>query len=668
MGPFGNLLVLSALFAAASGLVLGVVGASRGHAGAIRWSRRLVVGFALLLIAANVAMEVALLQPDFSVDYVAHVGSRTAPTWVRIVSLWSSLEGSILFWGAMLGVYALAAVRTLRKHPAEEGWGLSVLHLCGTFFALVIAGPANPFGTVSPVPTDGPGPNPLLQNHILMVVHPPLLYSGYTGMVVPFALAVAALFTGRLGPAMLQSLRVWLLIPWILLTAGIVMGAWWAYEVLGWGGYWGWDPVENAPLLPWLTATAAIHGVMVIEKRNVLRGWTISLVVVTFLLTILGTFMTRSGVFNSVHAFAQSDIGPTFLTFLGFCLVGSIVLLSLRLGKLGPESQVEHAGSREGIIVVSNMVLILIMLTVLLGTVFPLVTEAIKGVQISVGEPYFNRMTIPMAVALLFLMGIGPALPWGRVSLSEARSRLQPPLIGAVALLALGLILGARQGWLLVELACAGFALQVTFAEAVRPSIARLRAGHGLGSALRVQLDGGRRRLGAYIAHFGLLLTMIAVGVSSTGKIEKDATLTTGQSIHLGAYQLTYLGAVAVQESNREALVAKVAVTRDGVPQENMEPRMNYYMTQREPVGTPVVRTGFREDLYLSAMSINLEGGTLGLRAFVNPMVGWIWIGAAIIALGALLAAFPRRAAATASARSRSSAVSLPIGVSAQQG
>jgi cytochrome c-type biogenesis protein CcmF len=592
-------------------------------------------------------MEAALLQPDFSVSYVAHVGSRTAPTWVRMVSLWSSLEGSILFWGAMLGIYVLAAVRTLRQHAREEAWGLGVLLSCATFFALLIAGPANPFGVVSPVPADGPGPNPLLQNHLLMVVHPPLLYSGYVGMVVPFSLAIAALLAGRLGPAFLKSLRLWILIPWMFLSAGIVMGAWWAYEVLGWGGYWGWDPVENAPLLPWLTATAALHAVLVVERRELLRGWTVSLMVVTYLLTILGTFMTRSGVFNSVHAFAQSDIGPTFLVFLGICLIFSVVLLSLRLGTLGADASIDRAVSREGMVVVGNLVLILIMLTVLLGTVFPLITEAVRGTQISVGEPYFNGMTVPMAVALLFLMGVGPALPWGRVSQKEAWARLVLPFAGALIAMLIGLFLGARSAWLLAALFCGGFSMEVTLAAIFRPMAVRLQKGRGIAAALRAEFGGGRRRLGGYLAHAGIIVLLAGVAVSSTGKQQKEVSLSTGQSAQLGRYQLTFTGTETLRESNRESVVATVAVTRDGIPDGVLRPRMNYYFTQREPVGTPAVRSGLREDLYLSAMNIDPDTGRLGLRAFVNPMVIWIWIGTGIVLLGALLAAWPRRSAAS---------------------
>src|SRR5690606_21422921 len=329
IGLLGRSLVLLSLLAASAGTVLAFAGALRRDPAVLAWARRLAFVFALGMLGANLAMEAGLLAHDFSIQYVAQVGSRSSPTWVTIVSLWSALEGSILFWGVVLGGYVAWAVWWTRdRHPEVTPWMLVSLLACCVFFAFLIAGPAHPFAEVPNPPADGPGPNALLQNHTLMVLHPPMLYLGYVGMTVPFALACGGLVAGRLGPELLRSLRVSLLVSWVFLTIGIVLGGWWAYEVLGWGGYWAWDPVENASLLPWLTATAALHSILVVERKGILKGWTLTLILATFLLTILGTFMTRSGVFNSVHAFTQSDIGPTFLVFLGIGLLASIFLLA----------------------------------------------------------------------------------------------------------------------------------------------------------------------------------------------------------------------------------------------------------------------------------------------------------------------------------------------------
>jgi cytochrome c-type biogenesis protein CcmF len=452
-------------------------------------------------------------------------------------------------------------------------------------------------------------------------------------------------------------------VTWLFQSTGILLGAGWAYAVLGWGGYWGWDPVENAPLLPWLTMTAALHAALVVERRELLRGWTVSLVLVTYLLTILGTFMTRSGIFNSVHAFAQSDIGPTFLVFLASCLIFSVVLLSARLGRLGTEASIDRSVGREGSIVLGNLVLVMIMITVLLGTVFPLITEAVRGVQISVGEPYFNKMTVPLAVALLFLMGVGPALPWGRASAADIRVRVLFPVIGGAVVTLVALMFGARHGWLLASLFCGGYALQVTLVSMFQPFFVRLSKGRGFAAALRTELGAGRRRFGGYLAHAGIIVLLAGVGVSATGKIQTEVSLRTGQSTQLGRYTLTFMGVDTVRESNRESLVARVAVAKDGKPDGMLRPKLNYYFTQREPVGTPAVRSGLREDLYLSAMSIDPDGGRLGMRAFVNPMVIWIWIGTCIVLLGALFAAWPRRSAVAVRATVTASATAMRLAV-----
>src|SRR5687768_4783214 len=390
-----TLIHLSLLVATTGTIVAFAAGKSRSELGAL-WARRCVYAFATLMIAANAVMVYALLTHDFSVGYVAQVGSRSTPTWVTIVSLWSSLEGSILFWGMVLGIFIGAATWVTRnRYPEYMDYAIGVWLACAAFFSFLLAGPAQPFATVLSPPLDGPGPNPLLQNHVLMAIHPPFLYGGYVGMTIPFGLAAAALLMGRLGHDFLKPLRTWLLIPWTFLTVAIVMGGWWAYEVLGWGGYWAWDPVENASFLPWLTATAALHSIIVLERKAMLKGWTVTLIMATFLLTILGTFMTRSGVFNSVHSFTQSAIGPTILVFLGLALLWSVGLLAARIDRLSAEGHLEGAASRDGMFLANNLLFVLLTFTILVGTVFPLLVEATKGVQMSVGRPYFDRMTVP---------------------------------------------------------------------------------------------------------------------------------------------------------------------------------------------------------------------------------------------------------------------------------
>jgi cytochrome c-type biogenesis protein CcmF len=465
-------------------------------------------------------------------------------------------------------------------------------------------------------------------------------------MTIPFGLACAALLTGRLGHDFLRPLRTWLLLPWSFLTVAIVLGGWWAYEVLGWGGYWSWDPVENASFLPWLTATAAIHSAILMERKGVLKGWTVTLILATFLLTILGTFMTRSGVFNSVHSFTQSAIGPTILVFLAAALLFSVVLLATRIDRLVPEGQLESGTTRDTMFLVNNLLFVLFTFTVLIGTVFPLVVEAWRGVQMSVGRPYFDRMAVPIGVALLFLMGVGPALPWGRSSRQQQREALLAPLAGALVTAAVGWALGVRNPWTLLTVALGGFTAVVTWRELWLPVGQRMRGrGEALLPALVEAQRRGRRRFAGYLVHGGAVVVIVAIAISSTMGIQKEVSLGKGESTQLGRYTLTFVGADVVNEPHRQSIVAQVQVSRNGAPAGMLLPRMNHYESQREPIGTPAVRSSLFEDLYLSTMNIDPQAQRVGLHAMVNPMVGWIWAATALMGLGGIAALLPPRRA-----------------------
>jgi len=609
---------------------------------------RAAYGFAGFMILANLWMVQALLRNDFSISYVAQVGSIDLPVWVKVVSLWSSLEGSILFWGGVLALYVAVATRSLTE---AHGWArpaaIGVWLACATFFGFLIAGPAQPFGTMVDVPADGPGPNPLLQNHLLMAIHPPFLYGGYVGMTIPFGLALAALMTGRLSPTLLGTIRTSLLAPWSFLTAAVVLGGWWAYEVLGWGGYWAWDPVENASLLPWLTATAALHSAILTERRGVLKGWTMSMVIASFLLTILGTFMTRSGIFNSVHSFTQSAIGPTILVFLGFATLASVLLLGFRVDLLQPDGELERGASRDTAFLAQNMLFVLFTFTVLIGTVFPLIVEATRNVQMSVGRPYFDRMTVPIGALLLFVMGVGPALPWGASTSAELKRRLLPPLGLASGFLVLALGVGIRSPWTLITLFLAGYAAHVTLFEAFRPARTRLKIRNdGFVKAFSQDLFGpGLRRLSAYVAHAGAVTAFIAIAVSSTGSKSVERTLAEGETMTFGRYTLTLEGIENLEEPHRTSLIARIGVKKGDTVLEPLRPMMNQYRSQRESIGTPAVRTGLIEDLYLSTMNIDTNSRTVGLLVMINPLVSWLWIATVIMTAGGLLALFSSKRA-----------------------
>jgi cytochrome c-type biogenesis protein CcmF len=648
VATLGRILILASLLVSAAGAVVGFTAGRTRSAQGLKWAQRFAYAFAALMVLATFVMWYALLTHNFSVSYVAQVGSRSVPTWVTIASLWSSLEGSILFWGFILAIYiAVATWLTRNDYKEYVPDSIGVWLACAAFFSFLIAGPANPFLTVPNPPLDGPGPNPLLQNHILMIVHPPFLYLGYVGMTIPFGLACAALLRGRLGLGFVKPLREALLLPWVFQTIAIMLGGWWAYEVLGWGGYWAWDPVENASLLPWLTATAALHSIVVLERRGILKGWTVTLVISTFLLVILGTFMTRSGVFNSVHSFTQSSIGPTILAFLAAGIVFSIALLATRIDKLEAEGRVESAVSREGMFLMNNLLFVLLTFTVLIGTVFPLVVEALKGKQMSVGRPYFDSMVVPVGAALLFLLGVGPALPWGRASAQQLRRALLPPIAGAVLFLAAGYAFGIRSPWTLITLAFGGYAAQVTLSQMWLPLMQRLKRGDSFSSAMMDgQLGRGRRRFASYIVHAGAVVVIIAIGVSSTMRSAAEVALNKGESATLAGYTVTFLGAEERQEPHRRSTVARLAITKNGAATTTLEPSMNFYEAMREPIGTPDVHTTAGGDLYVSIMNADLPAQRVGVTIIYTPMVVWIWISVILMGIGGLMSLIPMRRAA----------------------
>ena len=409
--------------------------------------RRYVAVILVAVIGAFVVMETALYGHDFTLKYVTDNVARATPGLYTFTAAWGALEGSILLWALLLTIYVSVVTWQFRNRSEDPlvAWATLVQYGVLLFFFALMLFAANPFKTQpGAVPFDGAGPNPLLQNHPLVAIHPPFLYAGYVGFAIPFSFAMAALITGRFGEGWLAAVRRTTLISWGFLTIGIVLGAWWSYSVLGWGGFWGWDPVENASLLPWLTATAFIHSVMVQERRGMLRVWNLSLVLSTFCLTILGTFLTRSGVINSVHAFSQSNIGPWLLTFLGLCVFLSVGLIAWRGDKLRSPGRIDSAVSREAAFLLNNLLFAGFALVVLTGTVFPLLVEALQNKQITVGEPYFTRLGVPIGIALLFLMAIGPVLPWRAASRQVLRDRLLIPAWAGALTLVIVLVAGAH--------------------------------------------------------------------------------------------------------------------------------------------------------------------------------------------------------------------------------
>lgn len=636
----GYIAIGGALLLSLVGAVVSFSAVKTGGEGRAAFGRRAAYAVFALATLAIVTMVYALIAHDFSVSYVAQVGSRSTPLFYTIISLWSSLEGSILFWGWIIAGYTAAVVYVYRNKyrglmPAVTGTLLAV----NVFFWLLLAWPANPFVPVFPVPADGPGPNPLLQNHPFMGLHPPLLYLGYVGMAVPFAFGIAALVTGRVGDDWIRAARRWVMAPWIFLTAGIVAGAWWSYEVLGWGGYWAWDPVENASFLPWLTATAFLHSIMVQERRQTLKTWNILLVITTFLLTLFGTFLTRSGILASVHAFTEGLIGPFFLGFIALVLIVSLVLVAWRGEELKSEPVLDSLASRETAFLVNNLLFVAFTFTVLLGTMYPLIAEAMRGVKVSVGAPYFNQMGVPIALALVFLTGVGPALPWRRGSPEQMRKKFLWPAVAGLVGGVIFFIAGVRHFMTLLTLILAVFAIGLVLGEVWRPVQARRQAhGEGWGRGLANVLTKNRRRYGGYIVHLGVVIIAVGIALSSTYRQDAEVTLRPGESAVYAGYTVRLDSLYAGREPQRDFVEAAFSVGKGGSFSGVMRPRLNYYPMSEQPIGTPSVRTRPGGDLYLSLMAYARDGSTATVNIIFNPMIVWIWIGGGIVTLGALFA------------------------------
>ena len=644
---------------------LGAMGVALAFAGSVIGATTLVVGLrrgdprlklsgrgmvALVVLGAVVAvaaMQWALLTDDFSLEYLANNHSRSTPLLFTIATMWGALEGSILLWGLVLAGYLAWVTWRFRDRLDDPlvGWALVAGLLVAAFFFGLMLGPANPFTVVSPVPADGPGPNPLLQNHVLMAFHPPLLYLGYVGFTVPFMFAVGALVTGRLGEGWLVATRQATLFAWGCLTMGIILGGWWSYEVLGWGGYWAWDPVENASLLPWLTATAYLHSVIIQERRGMLRVWNLSLVLATFCLTILGTFLTRSGVINSVHAFTQSPIGPALLAFLAVCAVTSIVLVGWRAERLRSPGRIDSPVSREAAFLGNNLLFSLFTAVVLLGTVFPLIVEAYNGEQLSVGAPYFDDMTRPIGFLLLFLMAVAPALPWRAANADLLHRRLAVPAALATGAGVIAVTAGMRGIAPVLAITLGVFAV----AGIVRQVVVAMRShrqhrGTGWTTTLFRVVAGNRRLYGGLVVHAGVVLIAVAFAVSSSYTIEREVTLDPGESASVGGYQVTFVDTERSVVDGKQRLSARFALRDGDRSLGTYAPALTQYPNFTQAIGTPSVRTGVLEDVYLSILRAPAEGEEgVSVAIKVNPLIVWLWVGAGVMAAGTAIAAWPTR-------------------------
>jgi cytochrome c-type biogenesis protein CcmF len=665
MDSLGSFAVLLAVTACAYAFLAGIVAHRTGHSVLRETARRAGVTIFPTLSVAIACLWGLFLSDEFSIAYVANHSNRDLPLLYKFAALWSGQEGSLLFWSWILSGYMFLV---LVKHREEgELRPLAGVILAGVqlFFLILNAFVVSPFrplaevatdGTTRPfTPPDGRGLNPLLQ-YPEMVLHPPTLYLGYVGFSVPFAFALAALITRSPGERWIHVTRRWTMIAWGFLTLGILMGAHWAYAVLGWGGYWAWDPVENASFMPWLTGTAFLHSVMMQERRGMLKVWNVWLVFSTFLLCVFGTFLTRSGVVSSVHAFAQSPIGHWFTGFLLVVFAVCLFVFTRRREYLRSEHRLEAVLSRESSFLFNNLVLLAACFAVLWGTLFPVISEALTGNKVSVGPPFFNRVNIPIFLFLLLLTGVGPLLAWRRTSWeSLKRNFTYPTLIGG-ATGGLLIALGVRDPYALIAFVLSAFVTVTIVSEFWRGArVIRSQTGRSWGEALVHLVLRNTRRYGGYIVHFGIVI--VAVGIAGAAfNQEREMEMPVGATMHIGRYAVTVKDRTRGETPNYiyERLI--VDVRRGDRLLTTLTPERRLYTASEQPLTKVTIHSGWREDLYLYFAGVNPETNAPIIHAYLNPLVRWLWIGGGIVVLGTLVALYPGRRPVKVAASERASA------------
>jgi len=638
----GSAAAIVALALALWGAAAAAAGAGTGRPALVLSAQHAALGVFVLVTACFALLSYAFLAFDFSVRYVAINTNLGTPFYYRITGVWGALEGSIILWTWMLALYTLVVILRHRESARElYPWVLAVMLSVMAFFLLVITVAAPPFARLTPAPADGRGLNPLLED-TGMITHPVALYLGFTGVTVPFAFALAALITGRVGDAWITLTRRWTIVAWYFLSLGLLIGGWWSYHVLGWGGYWAWDPVENAAFMPWLTATAFLHSVMVQERRRMLKLWNLALVILTFGLTLFGTFLTRSGVIASVHAFTQGTIGAFFLGFLALVLLTALGLLAWRWDALGAQGELDSVVSRESAFLLNNVLLVAAAFTVFFGTVFPLLAEAVRGVKVSVGAPFFNQVNVPLFLALIFLMGVGPLIAWRRASPDNLRRNFLWPVVAGVAAAAFFWALGVRSALAVLTLTLTVFVAATIAVDFSRATRARLRTGERLLPAMGGLLRRHNRRYGGFVVHLGVLLVTLGVTGSQAWSVQTETTLRRGEHAELAGYRVRFDGLSASEESNHFKVAGAFTVS-NGRVLGVLRPAKKFYPQEQSPIAGVDYRLGLREDVYLVLGDFARDGSHATVKLQVNRLVSWIWIGGVVLTLGAGLAILPER-------------------------
>ncbi len=664
MASLGSLAILAAFVIASGAFAASVAGARRGRQSLIQGGIGLFhVVTALMLLASSVIVH-AFVVGDYRIKYVQHYSDEAQPLFYKLTSYWGGLDGSIMFWVTLLALFGSAAVHLNRERQRLLiPWVVAVISTVEMFFLFLMVVHNNPFDTfLSTAPTTGQGLNPLLQNYY-MAIHPPMLYLGFVGMTIPFAFGMAALVTGQLDDSWFRAVRGWTMMAWLFLTVGLTLGALWAYEELGWGGYWGWDPVENAGLLPWFTGTAFLHSVMVQERRGMLKVWNVSLIIVTFFLTIFGTFMTRSGVVQSVHAFGEDrQLAWMFTVFMILTLTISFGLVIYRLPLLRSRNDLESWVSREASFLVNNWILLFSAFFVLFATMFPTLSEAIRGERLTVGPPFFDKWMTPIGLILLFLTGVGPLLAWRKSTLANLWYQFRWPgvaaAIGAGGSAGLGIALWPAG----LCFALSGFVAVTIAQEFFRGASVRHRAtGVDLFTALVGLFARSRRRYGGYVIHLGIVLAFIGFAGNSFSR-QEDVKLTPGQQAVMKPYAVRLDSLGVTDDGQKQMITASVDVTRNGKAIGGMYPaRWYFHGHEQEPTTEVALRRTAGDDLYLVLAAYDVQTQSATLAIHVNPLVNWIWMGVGIMLIGTFIALLPERTFAFATSRVPSGAVTTSL-------
>jgi cytochrome c-type biogenesis protein CcmF len=613
-------------------------GLRTGRSGFLRSGRNALWVVCATTVLAAIILSRALVARDFNYRYVAEHTSLDLPGGYAFASLWAGQEGSLLLWLLILCAYAAAFLWLYRKRldPFYDAVAM-VVSSVAVFFTFLLTFVCSPFRMLANPPADGMGLNPLLQDPGMMI-HPPILYTGYVGFIIPFAFGIAVLLMNRTGTRWIEEVRRWTLFCWMFLGFGVLLGARWAYIELGWGGYWGWDPVENASIMPWLIGTAFLHSVMIEQRRGMLKTWNVALIVLTFELSIFGTFLTRSGVLTSVHSFAESDIGPWFMAFILGSSTLATALILYRKALLESENKMDAIVSREGSFLFNNVLFVALTFATFLGTTFPVLSEAVTGAKISVSAPFFNRVNVPIGLALLLLTGVGPVLSWKRATASVLQRNFVIPAILGVLVTLVSLPLGVAGLYPIVTIFGAAFVTTTIVMEFARGLQARQEVAAGRGAMGIVDLVAkNRRRYGGYVIHVGVVMVFVGVLGSSVYQKEAHRSLRTGDTMAIGDYNLTLRGTEQKMEAYASMTSAVLDVSRKGKSLGQSHPTKAMYFKSQQPMTEVALHQTPGEDLYMILGGVN-EDGSVSIQAYINPLVSLIWAGGLVMLFGTLIA------------------------------